>query len=219
MSYLKNLKKEEILVGLVVGVVAYIVVKKYIFKSDKKVDEKVEDKLFRLTDPGIELKEKPSDEELMSKFKTIAGSDYESYIESIKQIPLEPIIAIRQLWQESGFRPDVINCSKVSSAGARGLAQFMPKTWPTYSNGNPCNVSDSLKAHAKMMKSLTGKFPNRPDLALAGYNSGPYYKFKTGDKKGKYVYNWALDNKIPFKDLKGIIPGESYKYSSSILRP
>ena len=219
ISYLKKIKKEELFVGIVVSIVGYILAKKFIFKNDKKEIEKNKIKPFRLTDPGIELKEKPSDEELISKFKTIAGSDYDSYIESIKQIPLEPISAIRQLWQESGFRPEVISCSRVSTAGAKGIAQFMPKTWPSYSNGDPCNVSDSLKAHAKMMKSLTQKFPNRPDLALAGYNSGPYYQFPSGDSRGKYVYNWAFDNNIPFKSLKGLIPTESYKYSSSILRP
>jgi soluble lytic murein transglycosylase-like protein len=224
IGYLKKIKKEELFIGIVASIVGYILAKKFIFKNDKNEtnNENTNNentKLFRLPEPGVELRAMPNDEELTSRFKTIAGSDYDSYIESIKQIPLEPIIAIRQLYNESAFSPDVINCSRVSSAGARGIAQFMPTTWPAYSNGDPCNVPDSLKAHAKMMKDLIKKFPNRPDLALAGYNSGPYIQFPKGDSRGKYKYDWAFNNNIPFKQLKGLIPNESYKYSSSILRP
>jgi soluble lytic murein transglycosylase-like protein len=211
---LKSLRKEEILVGVTVAIIGYAVIELFFGKKEDK-KPKEDYKPFRLTNPGIELNKKISDEELTSRFKTIAGSDYDSYIESIKQIPLEPIIAIRQLFQESSFSPSVINCSRVSSAGARGIAQFMPKTWPSYSTGNPCNVSDSLKAHAKLMKALMSKYPERPDLALAGYNSGPYIK----DNQGKYIYKKAFENKTPFRELKGIIPNETYKYSSSILRP
>jgi hypothetical protein len=214
LQFFKNVKKEEILIGVTAAIVGYVIINNFVFKNaDKKLKEDY--KPFRLTNPGIELNKKISDEELTSRFKTIAGSDYDSYIESIKQIPLEPIIAIRQLFQESSFSPSVINCSRVSSAGARGIAQFMPKTWPSYSTGNPCNVSDSLKAHAKLMKALMSKYPERPDLALAGYNSGPYIK----DNQGRYIYQKAFENKTPFRELKGIIPNETYKYSSSILRP
>ena len=69
------------------------------------------------------------------------------------------------------------------------------------------------------MKKLLDKFPGRLDLAIAGYNSGPNFKFASGDNKGKMVYDYALKNKIPFTDLKGKIPNESYKYASSILQP
>lgn len=215
MNLIKDIKKEEILIGVTAAVIGYVIVNKFFLNKKDSKKSKITDKPFRLTNPGIELRDKPSDEELTAKFKSIAGNDYNSYIESLKQIPLEPIIAIRQLYQESSFSPNVINCSRTSSAGAKGIAQFMPNTWLSYSNGNPCNVSDSLKAHAKLMKVLMNKYPGRPDLALAGYNSGPYIK----DNQGRYIYNLAFENKTPFRELKGIIPSESYKYSSSILRP
>ena len=212
---LKSLRKEEILVGVTAAIIGYAVIELFFGKKTDKTTTTNFNIPFRLTNPGVELRNIPKDEELISKFKTIAGKDYDSYIESLKQIPLEPISAIRQLYQESSFSPNVINCSRTSSAGAKGIAQFMPNTWPSYSNGNPCSVSDSLKAHAKLMKVLINKYPGRPDLALAGYNSGPNIK----DNQGRYIYKVAFENKTPFKELKGIIPSETYKYSSSILRP
>ena len=219
MSLFKNIKKEEVLIGVSVAMLVYVITDRFIFKKESESKDDTTLKPLRLNDKDVKLREFPSDEELVSKFKDIAGVDYNDYIKSIKQVPLEPIVAIRQLYAESSFSPNVINCSRVSSAGAKGIAQFMPGTWPSYSNGNPCNVSDSLKAHAKMMKDLMTKFPNRPDLALSGYNSGPNIKFKTGENTGKYIYNYALKNNLKFNDLKNVIPNESYKYTLNILRP
>jgi hypothetical protein len=59
------------------------------------------------------------------------------------------------------------------------------------------------------MGKLMEMFPGRIDLAIAGYNSGPY----------KTAYKTSLKNKTPFTSLKGKIPNESYTYASSILQP
>jgi soluble lytic murein transglycosylase-like protein len=161
-----------------------------------------------IENPGVKVRTFPSD--IDSKFKNAVGSNYDSFISDVEGIGLDPKIAIRQLYNESTFSPDVMSCKRTSSAGARGIAQFMPGTWPTYGGGgDPCNISDALKAYPKMMKVLLNKFPGRLDLAIAGYNSGPNLK----------AYSEALKNKTPFTDLKGKIPNESYKYASSILQP
>ena len=161
-----------------------------------------------IENPGIKVKEYPSDIE--SRFKNAAGDNYETFISDVEAIGLDPKIAIRQLYSESAFSPDVMSCKKTSTAGAKGIAQFMPKTWPTYGGGgDPCNVSDALKAYPKMMKVLLNKFPGRLDLSIAGYNSGPNLN----------AYAQALKNKTPFTELKGKRPEESYKYASSILQP
>jgi cell wall-associated NlpC family hydrolase len=87
-----------------------------------------------------------------------------------------------QLYQESGFNP-----ASVSSAGAQGIAQFMPGTWAT--NGvdanhdgraDPWDPVDAIAAAAaydcKIAQSLAkAKVPGDPvDNMLAAYNAGFY---------------------------------------------
>ena len=63
-------------------------------------------------------------------------NDYDLYANAISNaeqangIPTN--LLARQLFQESRFRADVINGTKRSSAGAIGIAQFMPSTWAHY---------------------------------------------------------------------------------------
>jgi hypothetical protein len=179
-------------------------------KSEKKFNPMV------IENPGVQVRTFPSDIE--SKFKNAVGDNYDSFISDVQAIGLDPKIAIRQLYTESAFSPDVMSCKRTSTAGAKGIAQFMPGTWPTYGGGgNPCNISDALKAYPKMMKELLKKFPGRLDLSIAAYNSGPYVQVPKNSKN--YVYNNALKNKTPFTELKGVIPKESYGYASSILQP
>ncbi len=72
-----------------------------------------------------------------------------------------------QLYAESGFNPFA-----VSSAGARGIAQFMPGTAASYGLGNPFDAEASINAQAHMMRDLLQRFASVP-LALAAYNAGP----------------------------------------------
>lgn len=189
--------------GIISDLLFKITGKRFNFgKSNKSFNPMV------IQNPGVDVRKFPSDIE--TKFKRAAGDNYDTFISDVESIGLDPKIAIRQLYTESAFNPDVISCKRTSTAGAKGIAQFMPGTWPSYGGGgNPCNVRDALKAYPKMMKSLINRFPGRLDLAIAGYNSGPNLK----------VYSEALKNKTPFTELKGKIPNESYKYASSILQP
>lgn len=87
-----------------------------------------------------------------------------------------------QLKQESGFQAD----PGKSSAGALGIAQFMPGTWKTAGvdgNGDgrkdPLDPEDAIPAQGKMMCKLLRTAKKHPgyngspvELALAGYNAG-----------------------------------------------
>lgn len=87
-----------------------------------------------------------------------------------------------QLKQESGFRAD----PGKSSAGALGIAQFMPGTWKKAKvDGNhdgradPLDPEDAIPAQGEMMCDLLGTAKKHPgyngsavELALAGYNAG-----------------------------------------------
>lgn len=81
----------------------------------------------------------------------------------------------RVAWQESRFNPDA-----VSPAGARGLMQFMPRTWAAYDFGpdkykiDGYEISDpkaQISAAGKMLSDLYRQF-GRWDYALAAYNWG-----------------------------------------------
>jgi len=161
-----------------------------------------------IENPGVKVTNFPSD--LQQRLENIVGSEkLRRFFDKLQGIGLDPKIALRQLYQESGFRPDVMYCNRKSSAGAMGIAQFMPGTWPSYGKGSPCNVDDSLDAYVNFMNYLLNRFPGRPDIAVASYNSGPNLR----------IYKEALNNNIPFTELKGKIPMETYKYASSIFQP
>jgi soluble lytic murein transglycosylase-like protein len=72
-----------------------------------------------------------------------------------------------QLYAESNFNPFA-----VSSAGAQGIAQFMPGTGRSYGLTDPFDASASIDAQAHLMRDLLRQFASVP-LALAAYNAGP----------------------------------------------
>lgn len=83
-----------------------------------------------------------------------------------QQAGIDPDIFIRQINQESGFNP-----SAVSSAGAVGIAQFMPGT----ARGlgvNPRQPVPSLFAAARLMAQYVRRFGSYRN-ALVAYNAGP----------------------------------------------
>ena len=71
-----------------------------------------------------------------------------------------------QLQQESGFNP-----RSVSSAGAQGIAQFMPGTARSYGLSDPFDAPAAINAQAHLMHDLLRRFASVP-LALAAYNAG-----------------------------------------------
>jgi transglycosylase-like protein with SLT domain/D-alanyl-D-alanine carboxypeptidase-like protein/putative Flp pilus-assembly TadE/G-like protein len=72
-----------------------------------------------------------------------------------------------QLYAESGFNPFA-----VSPAGARGIAQFMPRTARSYGLRDPFDPGAAIQAQARVMRDLLRRFGTVP-LALAAYNAGP----------------------------------------------
>jgi hypothetical protein len=79
---------------------------------------------------------------------------------------LPPDYLARLIWRESRFRPDAI-----SSKGARGIAQFMPGTAELRGLGNSLDVLEALRASARYLDDLRGRFGNL-GLAAAAYNAG-----------------------------------------------
>lgn len=75
----------------------------------------------------------------------------------------------RQAYQESRFRDDIVSGKTVSSAGAQGIMQIVPKWHPGV---NPLDVSAAIEYAAKYLASLKKQFGSWA-LALAAYNAGP----------------------------------------------
>jgi soluble lytic murein transglycosylase-like protein len=72
-----------------------------------------------------------------------------------------------QLYAESNFNPNAR-----SSAGAQGIAQFMPGTAAAYGLDDPFDADAAIDAQAHLMRDLLRQFGSVP-LALAAYNAGP----------------------------------------------
>lgn len=76
----------------------------------------------------------------------------------------------RQMALESGnFAPDVIYGRRVSSAGAQGIAQLMPASYPNVDRLNPVA---SLHAAAQTMRDNLQQFGGDTRKALAAYDAG-----------------------------------------------
>ena len=73
---------------------------------------------------------------------------------------------VRLLWQESRFRSE-----EVSSAGAQGIAQFMPQTAVEVGLRDPFDPLQAIPASAKFLRKLYNQFGNL-GLAAAAYNAG-----------------------------------------------
>jgi Transglycosylase SLT domain len=86
---------------------------------------------------------------------------------------------VRLINQESGFNPEI-----VSSAGAQGVAQFMPKVAEEWGLKNPFDPHAALVASARFLRSLYDQFGNW-GLAAAAYNGGPTRVQKWIHKGGK----------------------------------
>lgn len=75
------------------------------------------------------------------------------------------------LYRESTYRPDVINGTRRSSAGAAGIAQFTAATAQAL-GVDRFNPASSINGAARYLAQLYRQFGSWP-LALAAYNWGP----------------------------------------------
>lgn len=78
-------------------------------------------------------------------------------------------LLVRLAYQESRFREDIISGETVSSAGALGIMQIVPRWHPDV---DPLNVSDAIDYAGLYMRRLYDQF-GQWDKALAAYNWGP----------------------------------------------
>ena len=126
--------------------------------------------------------------------RVVARSDREicdTLITSAQSNQLPIPFFIRLLFQESGFKPDVI-----SRAGAQGIAQFMPETASRVGLENPFDPMQAIAASARLLRVLVNQFGNL-GLAAAAYNAGP-----------RRIQDWLAH--------KGKLPDETLHYVKTI---
>ena len=106
---------------------------------------------------------------------------------------LDPNIFVRQIRQESGFRPDAR-----SPAGALGIAQIMPATargWKV----DPMDPQAALNAAARNMASYVRKYGGYEN-ALRAYNAGPgAIQASRGYKETNHYVQTILGGRDPGK--------------------
>lgn len=80
----------------------------------------------------------------------------------------------RMAYQESHFRPDVIDGSTPSSAGALGILQLMPAYFSTVQVPVPFSTQDTMDQITQAAGQLAALYDEFSDwtLAVAGYNAG-----------------------------------------------
>ena len=92
-----------------------------------------------------------------------------------QRIPTPLLFAM--IRQESAFDPEA-----VSRSGARGLMQLMPATGAelakrmrlSFSNGRLSDPEFNIRLGSSYFRQLLEMFGGNEELALAGYNGGPY---------------------------------------------
>lgn len=98
----------------------------------------------------------------------MTSNPYTTTIDSAaSQYGIPPNLLAAQINQESGFNPNA-----VSSAGAQGIAQFMPATANSIGLKNPFSPTASINAAAKYDAQNYTEFGNWTQ-ALEAYNQGP----------------------------------------------
>jgi len=137
-----------------------------------------------------------SDREICESLTTAAASN---------NLPVHFFISL--LFQESRFNP-----AEVSTAGALGIAQFMPETAADMGLENPFDPVQAIPASARLLRNLVAQFGNL-GLAAAAYNAGP-----------RRVQDWlaklsgkSTDKKTAKKtDSKPVLPEETQGYVKTI---
>jgi soluble lytic murein transglycosylase-like protein len=110
-----------------------------------------------------------------SELKAVPHADprldaYATQVEQQNGLPPGLLVAIKNAGERS-------NSEQVSSAGARGVMQFIDSTWNAYGRGDRTNPLNSIDAAGRYFPDLIKQYDGDVRAAVAAYNGGT----KAGD--------------------------------------
>lgn len=95
--------------------------------------------------------------------------------EAAEKYRVDPNLVAAMAFRESRFKSD-----DVSSRGAQGVMQLMPRTARALGVTDPRDPRQSVLGGAKYLRMMLDRFGGDLDLALAAYNAGPDLVAKSG---------------------------------------
>lgn len=101
-----------------------------------------------------------------------------------KEYGVDPNLIAAMAYKESRFRP-----TAVSSRGAQGIMQLMPRTAKYLGITDSFDVRQNIFGGTKYMKKMLDRFNGDIEMSLAAYNAGP----ERVAKEGPRATNEAID--------------------------
>jgi soluble lytic murein transglycosylase-like protein len=106
--------------------------------------------------------------------------------EAAQKYSVDPNLIAAMAFRESAFNPNA-----VSSRGAQGLMQLMPKTARSLGVRDSFDPRDNVFGGTRYLKTLLDRFDGNVDLTLAAYNAGPELVSKVGPRPNREAIDYV----------------------------